>query len=116
MSIVGGLLMGVVVFATLQVENPACRDKPVSLSLQLMGFGMFGGLVGSMIDSFLGATVQQTTYSVTSKKIIQGTSSGRPKGEVRTVRGYDWLTNNDVNMLSSMATAMLAVQLLVWFD
>jgi len=77
---------------------------------------MFGGFMGSMIDSFLGATVQRTTYSVTSKQIIQGTSVGRPKGEMITVRGHDWLTNNDVNMLSSMATAALAVQLLMWFD
>jgi uncharacterized protein (TIGR00297 family) len=68
---------------------------------------LLGGLGGAMIDSFLGATVQ-AIYAYpdgreTERRVAR---DGRP---TRFLRGWAWLTNDMVNLLSSVAGALIAV-------
>lgn len=102
-SFVGGLLIGLV--AGLLTQNNLWA---------LTVTGVVGGLIGSLCDSFLGATVQQIYYcdicqKETEKKVHCGQSA-------RPLRGWGWLNNDMVNFLSSIVgggTAVLVYSLLV---
>jgi len=67
---------------------------------------VMSGLVGSAIDSFLGATIQQTRYSNKSKRILQD-HAVMPVTDVKFISGLNILTNNQVNVVSSLLTALL---------
>jgi len=102
--------MGLTAAITLLIENPACfhlDNKGVVFFVgELALYGGFAGLVGSGLDSLLGATVQQTRFSTSSKKILQDHSSVE-KREVKVISGLNLLTNNQVNVVSSVVTALL---------
>ena len=55
---------------------------------------MFTGLFGSLVDSLLGATVQQTRYSKTKKVVLQDDSKDV---DVNVISGRNLLTNNQVS-------------------
>jgi uncharacterized protein (TIGR00297 family) len=70
--------------------------------------GALGGLAGSLVDSLLGATVQHIYYSdarskETEKKFER---DGTPN---RSLRGWSWMNNDMVNMISSLAGGLVAV-------
>jgi hypothetical protein len=47
-----GLLMGILMAATLLVENPACRASAIpAVVLPLLAYGALGGLFGSLVRS-----------------------------------------------------------------
>lgn len=96
-SFAGGLLIGLV----------AGLLTPLPLLLMAL-LGGLGGLAGSLCDSLLGATVQRLYYSdmrqkETEKKIDP---SGHPN---RPIRGWRWMNNDVVNLLSSLVGGIVAV-------
>lgn len=126
-SIGGGMAMGWTMWATLSVENAACRDQTGDLFLLLLGWGAVAGGLGSLVsiwvwyprifarcdaltttsrlrtqlDSLLGATLQRTQYSITSKRILTDASIAPEDGsEVKDVSGVDVLSNNNVRILA----------------
>ncbi|TFK51454.1 hypothetical protein OE88DRAFT_1659498 [Heliocybe sulcata] len=106
-SLAGGLAMGGTLAGSLLIENGACRGGALGVA-QAVAWGGFAGLFGSLVDSFLGATVQQTKYSATSKRILTDESGAPPKdAEIKVVSGLNVLTNNQVNLLSSVITALV---------
>jgi uncharacterized membrane protein len=107
-SIGGGMAMGWTMWATLSVENAACRDQTGDLFLLLLGWGAVAGGLGSLLDSLLGATLQRTQYSNTSKRILTDASIAPEDGsdDVKVVSGLDVLSNNNVNLISSTLTAI----------
>lgn len=72
--------------------------------------GGLGGLAGSLFDSLLGATVQQIYYcdhcaKDTEKKIHKCGHA------TRALRGWAWLNNDWVNLISSLVGGLVAVGL-----
>ncbi|KAH8113179.1 integral membrane protein DUF92-domain-containing protein [Phellopilus nigrolimitatus] len=107
-SVAGGAIMGLAMAATLALESTACRHGLAHLILELTLVGAVAGLFGSLIDSLMGATIQRTRYSNATKRILQDdtdipASSG---GDVKIVSGLNLLTNNQVNLVSSIITAL----------
>jgi uncharacterized protein (TIGR00297 family) len=93
-SIVGGGLVGLLTGITLILENAQCRREAAGyLLFETVAWGMFAGLFGSLVDSLLGATVQQTRYSKTKKLVLQDDSKDV---DVKVISGRNLLTNNQV--------------------
>jgi len=102
----------------LLVENPACRNIGMQPFIQLVLLGLVSGGLGSLVsviqssfslallsipeqmDSFLGATVQQTLYSVTTKRILTDDSKPEAGSVISIISGRDFLSNNQVGPLT----------------
>jgi uncharacterized membrane protein len=81
---------------------------------QLALIGGSGGLAGSLTDSLFGATVQAMYYSdgrrkETEKKVEK---DGTPN---RHIRGWTWLNNDLVNLISSIGGGAVAVGVAMLF-
>jgi len=104
-SIGGGTMMGLTLAMSLILENNRCRDHWVEVLIPLVGWGTVAGGLGSMVDSVLGATIQRTRYSEERKHILQDDS---PDGtDVKIISGVHVLSNNQVNLISSVFTALV---------
>ena len=70
----------------------------------------FGGIVGAMVDSIIGATVQARRWCDACAQETE-----RPThdcgAETRPLRGFRWLDNDVVNLLSNAAGGVLAALL-----
>ena len=78
----------------------------------LLAVVSLAGLLGSLVDSLLGATVQaiyrcQQCGQETERHPLHGCG-----GQTRRLRGWPWLNNDWVNFISSVAGAALAA--LLW--
>lgn len=70
------------------------------------------GVFGSVLDSFLGATVQATVTDRGSGKVVEGPGGQRVKvleGGSRVQLGRDILTNNGVNLAMAALTSLFAM-------
>ena len=90
------------------------QPYPLSLSLSFLFFvsATLAGLLGSLYDSFLGATWQAMYFCDQCRKETERHplhTCGQP---TRLIRGWRWLDNDWVNFLSSIAGAALAAGLL----
>ncbi|KIK71196.1 hypothetical protein GYMLUDRAFT_235552 [Collybiopsis luxurians FD-317 M1] len=103
-SVVGGIIMGFTMSVCLIIESSRCQESWTSVFLSMVCWGAIGGGTGSLVDSLLGATVQQTKFSENTKLILQDES--KPTGPIRVISGIDLLTGNQVNVLSSVFTSI----------
>ncbi len=70
--------------------------------------GTIGGLAGSLFDSLLGATVQRVYYCEIRQKETE--KKLNPLGELNNpLRGWAWMNNDMVNMLSSIIGGTLSI-------
>lgn len=106
-SLAGGFVMGLTLAITLAIENTVCRQNWVSELIPLLFWGTAAGGIGSLIDSFLGATIQQTRQSSKTKRIIPDEVKSAGAEQPVTINGMDVLTNNQVNLVSSILTSYL---------
>jgi uncharacterized protein (TIGR00297 family) len=98
----GALLIGALLAALLYAPRSGA-----SAPLWLVLAALAGGIGGAMIDSLLGATVQAIyAYPDGRETERRFARDGLP---TRFLRGWPWLTNDLVNLLSSVAGALIAV-------
>jgi uncharacterized protein (TIGR00297 family) len=98
----GALLIGLVLWLLLLLEQ---RDA----GWWIVVAALFGGLGGAMADSLLGATVQAIFAYPDGRETERRVA--RDGSPTTFVRGWPWLNNDLVNLLSSLLGAALAVAL-----
>lgn len=106
-SFAGGIIMGVMMSICLVVESSACRSVWFSLTRDLILWGGVGGVGGSGLDSLLGATIQTTRYDDERKLVVEDGA----KDKLKVISGWDILTNNQVNVVSSLCCAVIIAYL-----
>lgn len=83
-------------------------------SFVLLLYGIICGLLGSIIDSILGATIQATYYNIKTKQVLH--HHHHPKCQkinnhedviVHHICGIDFLTNEQVNFVSMAITSYI---------
>lgn len=70
------------------------------------------GVFGSLLDSFLGATVQATVTDKSSGKVVEGPGGQKvmvTPGGTRVMVGWDLLSNSGVNFVMAAGTSIIAM-------
>lgn len=108
-ALCGGLLIGLVAclaeFCDLVIWHHVAF---VPQALWLIPIGAIAGLLGALVDSFLGATVQGIYFCDFDQKETEAKihRCGHP---TRWRRGWRWLDNDGVNFLASCAGSVIAL-------
>jgi len=82
-----------------------------ALGATILAVATLSGLLGSLFDSWLGATVQAIYFCPTCKKETERHPVHSCGSPTRQLRGWCWLDNDWVNFLSSTVGAALAAAL-----
>ncbi|KAG2204821.1 hypothetical protein INT47_004096 [Mucor saturninus] len=98
-SLAGGAVVGLSAAITLALEQ-SCHG----FAWEIVLVGSLAGLGGSMIDSFLGATVQESLYSEDQKIIVPERKAGE---NIKVICGSPILSNHQVNFLASFLTTSI---------
>ncbi|KAI8059408.1 integral membrane protein DUF92-domain-containing protein [Gilbertella persicaria] len=102
-SFAGGTLVGLSAAMTLYIEQ-ACYG----FAWELVLVGCLAGVGGSLMDSLLGATVQQSLYSKDQKKIV---AQGKQGEDIQIISGLPILDNHQVNFVTSVITTSMCALL-----
>jgi uncharacterized membrane protein len=109
-SFLGGTFIGLLFYLCsylLSSPTPSLPQYP------MIFVGSLCGLLGSFFDSLLGATVQATYYSKDRQCIVK--RSERMKDQsIILISGSDFLTNEQVNLVSILMTMLCSVPI-GWF-
>lgn len=99
-SLLGGTFVGLAYFLTQLVF---VNDLDISApQWPLIAFGGLAGLLGSIVDSFLGATIQFSGLDETTGLLFSS-----PTQETKHIAGKSMLDKNAVNLLSLVLVAHL---------
>ncbi|KAL3691443.1 hypothetical protein R1sor_005094 [Riccia sorocarpa] len=96
----GGAFIGLTFFVV-GYFTAVCTAQSVKSQWLLLPIGTAVGLLGSLFDSVLGATVQFSGICAVRKKVV-----GKPGPTVKRITGYDILTNTGVNFVSSLLMSL----------
>jgi uncharacterized protein (TIGR00297 family) len=84
--------------------------EPLWLIVPISGIS---GLAGAFVDSWLGASVQSIYYCDVCRKETEQCVH-RCGSPTRHLRGWTWLDNDLVNLISSAIGALVAAGLMIW--
>ncbi|XP_076222706.1 transmembrane protein 19 isoform X1 [Nomia melanderi] len=109
-SALGGLLVGLFYYFTVLYTVDTAVLQVAAPQWPVILIGGIGGLVGSIIDSILGATLQYS--GINENRVVVE----RPGKGVKYICGRQILDNHSVNLLSSVAVALTLPRIanLVW--
>uniref|UniRef100_A0A1B6FGK0 Transmembrane protein 19 n=1 Tax=Cuerna arida TaxID=1464854 RepID=A0A1B6FGK0_9HEMI len=101
-SLFGGLVIGAAYYLAVWylVDPVQLAHSPVQWPLIL--WGAFAGLAGSLVDSFLGATVQFSGLDKRTQRIVEVPGPG-----VKHISGISILDNHSINLLSSIVMGLV---------
>ena len=106
-SALGGLFIGIVYWAVGLVVVPDLASAPPQL-VPLLTVGVAAGVVGSMIDSVLGAILQANVFDKERKLVLEGRPPpSAPPNRFEHICGLDVMSNEQVNVVSTIATSVL---------
>jgi uncharacterized protein (TIGR00297 family) len=108
-SLAGGLLIGL----SVALLGPLAGLMPWSAAPFMALVGALSGAAGSLLDSLMGATVQQIYYCDTCAKETERRVH-RCGTTTRPLRGWGWVNNDLVNLVSSLGGGLVAVGLGLW--
>jgi uncharacterized protein (TIGR00297 family) len=109
-SVAGAMLIGTVSTASVQVGSLLSGNGWSLRAISYTLLAVVGGLVGSLFDSLLGATLQGIYYCDHCAKETESHlhHCGRP---AQPLRGWGWLNNDVVNFLASLVGGLAAASL-----
>jgi uncharacterized protein (TIGR00297 family) len=107
-TLVGTLsaLGGAALIAIAAVILTAPKGWPIDLGLIILG-----GLLGSLIDSILGATIQAIYWCPTCKKETERHPIHTCGSQTSQIRGWPWVNNDLVNFACSVSGALITTGL-----
>lgn len=104
-SLAGSLIIGITLLAVFWLETG-------TFVLSFVWITLFGGCIGSLCDSVLGATVQ-TMYKTTDGEETERRLSSTGQTN-QLIRGWRWMNNDMVNLVSSLVGGLAALLLVSW--
>lgn len=114
-ALAGGVFIGL--FAVLFAAGERLVvGQPIAWEMlwPLLPIGGVSGLAGAFFDSLLGASVQRIYYCEVCKEETEK-AVHRCGSRSRPLRGWSWLNNDMVNVISSGVGALVAVGLISWW-
>ena len=114
-SVAGAMLIGMVATASVQIGSLLSGNGWSHRAISYSQLAVVGGLVGSLFDSLLGATVQGIYYCDRCEKETES-AVHHCGGGTQLLRGWGWLNNDLVNFLASLVGGLAAASLawIVW--
>lgn len=106
-ALAGAAFIGVAAFVLIQLASLATRGELLLADLSIVAIAAMAGLVGSLFDSLLGASVQRIYWCDHCEKETERQVHGCG-GRTRPLRGWIWMNNDMVNLLSSLVGGLLA--------
>jgi uncharacterized protein (TIGR00297 family) len=107
-SVTGAAIMALAIFGFIQGASLLSTGQWFLQDWFLLLVLPFGGMAGSLADSFLGATLQRLYYCQHCQQFTEQSthSCGQP---TRIVHGYSWVNNDVVNFFATLAGALAVI-------